>query len=57
MQEGKKGLGPSSYEYAEFRDTCMRGGEINQGEEETMDSSIPGRELSKVDISGTVLEE
>lgn len=57
MQEGKKGSGPSSYEYAEFRDSCMSGREINQGVEETMDSSIPGRELSKVDIGGTVLEE
>lgn len=35
----------------------MSGHEINQGVEETMDSSIPGRELSKVDIGGTVLEE
>lgn len=35
----------------------MSGGEIQQGEEESLASSTPGRELRKADISGTVLEE
>ena len=41
----------------EFRDSSMSGGEIKQGEEESLASSTPGGELRKADISGTVLEE
>ena len=40
----------------EFRDSSKSGGEIKR-EEESLDSSLPGRELRKADISGTVLED
>ena len=51
----------SSYGYrgskTVLRDSSMSGGEIKQGEEESLTSSTPGGELRKADISGTVLEE
>ena len=57
MQRGEEGLGLRAPMDTEFRDSSMSGGEIKQGEEESLTSSTPGGELRKADISGTVLEE
>lgn len=57
VQRGEEGSGLRAPTDTEFRDSSMSGGEIQQGEEESLASSTPGRELRKADISGTVLEE